>query len=278
MMAKAPRDWDDTFDNSGYVEGALELPDEWAAQAAAYRAAAQHAGRRLDIDVPYGDHPRECLDLVWPDASPKGLAVFVHGGYWMRFDKSTWTHFAEGARAAGWAVCLPSYTLTPKARISEITLQISRAIAEAANAVSGPIRLAGHSAGGHLVSRMTCNDTSLPRAVFDRVAHVLSISGVHDLRPLLNTSMNTTLRLDAKEAAAESAALHVPLPGPSCTAWVGGGERPEFVRQTRLLALMWSGFESSVRHVIDGTENHFTVIDALKDPTSPLISDFLDLP
>lgn len=274
-MSMSLREWDDRFDNSGYVEGALALPEQWAALAAQYRASLQAEGLRLDIDVPYGDHPRERFDLIWPEGVPRGLVVFVHGGYWMRFDKSTWTHLAEGARAAGWAVCLPTYTLAPQARIAEITLQISRAIDTAAALVSGPIRLAGHSAGGHLVSRMICNDTSLATGVLDRVAHVVSISGLHDLRPLLQTSMNTTLRLDAEEATAESAALHVPLLGPSCTAWVGGGERPEFLRQARLLAMMWAGFDSHVRLEIDGTENHFTVIDALQDPASPLMMELL---
>src|SRR3546814_5563195 len=51
--------------------------------------------------------------------SPAGLAVFVHGGYWMAFDKSSWSHLAAGAVARGWAVALPSYTLCPEARISD---------------------------------------------------------------------------------------------------------------------------------------------------------------
>lgn len=82
--------------------------------------------------------------------------MFVHGGFWMRLDKSYWTDLAEGARDLGWAVCIPSYTLAPVARISEITKQIAAAIEKAGNLVGGPIRLVGHSAGGHLVTRMIC--------------------------------------------------------------------------------------------------------------------------
>jgi hypothetical protein len=25
--------------------------------------------------------------------------MFVHGGYWLKFDKSSWSHLVEGARA-----------------------------------------------------------------------------------------------------------------------------------------------------------------------------------
>jgi arylformamidase len=63
-----------------------------------------------------------------------------------------------------------------------------------------------------------------------RLAHVLSISGLHDLRPLRATAMNDTLGIDAAEARAESPALLDPLPGTRLTAWVGAAERPEFLR------------------------------------------------
>jgi len=132
------RDWDDAFANSAYIAGSEALPELWTKQAAYYRK----SGVRIDCDMPYGDSPREVFDLIWPDQTPKGLAVFVHGGYWLATDKSMWTHLAEGARAQGWAVCLPSYTLAPDARISQITQQIHAAITQASNTVAGPIRIA----------------------------------------------------------------------------------------------------------------------------------------
>lgn len=265
-------DWDNAFDNSSYVPGAAELPARWAANAAAYR---QQAGRRIDLDIAYGDHSRERFDLIWPDGSPKGLAVFVHGGYWMQMGRSDWTDLAEGARANGWAVCLPSYTLAPEGKISAMTRQIGRAITTAADQVAGSIRLAGHSAGGHLVSRMACADTPLPQAVIARLDHVLSISGLHDLRPLLKTKMNDTLGLDLAEATHESVALQMPHDRANLTAWVGGNERPELIRQTKLLVQMWQGLDTNVRCQIDGTHDHFSVIADLKKPDSPITKAFI---
>ncbi|HAR29195.1 MAG TPA: alpha/beta hydrolase, partial [Bradyrhizobium sp.] len=113
----------------------------------------------------------------------------------------SWTDLAEGARSHGWTVALPSYTLAPAARISDITAEIAGAIASAAAQVSGPIRLVGHSAGGHLVTRMLCDDSRLEPEVYDRIVATLSISGLHDLRPLLKTAMNGTLRMNMGEAA-----------------------------------------------------------------------------
>lgn len=267
------RDWDDAYANSPHVRGADELPARWAERAAAYRARL----KSFRPDIAYGSGERQRLDLILPDGDSKGLVVFVHGGYWMRFDKSSWTDLAEGARSHGWTVALPSYTLTPAARISDITAEIAAAIASAADEVSGPIRLAGHSAGGHLVTRMLCDDGGLAPEVYDRIVAVLSISGLHDLRPLLKTAMNETLRMDMDEAARESAALHPPRGKAPLTAWVGGGERPEFIRQAELMANIWTGFDVPTRLVIDPGHNHFSVVDGLKDPFSAITRHLLGL-
>ena len=209
-----------------------------------------------------------------PEGAPKGLAVFVHGGYWMKFDKSSWTHFAEGARASGWAVALPSYTLAPEARLGAMVRQVAAAVTAAAGKVPGPIRLAGHSAGGHLVARMLCADAPLGELT-DRVERVLSISGLHDLRPLRRTAMNATLGIDAAEALAESPALLTPLEAAPLTAWVGGGERPEFIRQSRLIANVWEGLGAATECLVDGEENHFSVIEGLTRPDSPITRAWL---
>ena len=266
------RDWDDAFANMAHVEGSDALPGIWAARAAAYRAATPG----IEEDIAYGYAPRERFDLIHPEGPPKGLMVFVHGGYWMRLDKSCWSDLAEGARALGWAVCIPSYTLTPAIRISGITGQIGAAITAAAALIAGPIHLAGHSAGGHLVTRMICDDTPLPKAVSDRIAHVFSISGLHDLRPLLHTAMNDTLHLDMEEATTESAALHRPMPESRLTTWTGGAERPEFIRQAELLAMIWDGLDCRTKCVIDPDHNHFTILDGLKSPTSAITSALLE--
>jgi acetyl esterase/lipase len=268
------QDWSDAYSSSPYIADAAAFPPRWAAQAEEWRRAAPNAR----LDQPYGDHPRHRFDLFLPAGRADGVVVFVHGGYWMSFDKSTWSHLAAGAVAQGWAFALPSYRLCPEVRISDITLEIGAAVSAIAAQVTGPLRLAGHSAGGHLVSRLCCEDGPLPTPLRARLAHTLSLSGLHDLRPLLATRLNQTLHLDEEEALRESPALLRPLPATSISCWVGADERPEFRRQNALLANIWTGLGAAAQAVEAPGLHHFTVIDGLAEPGSALLGDLLSRP
>ena len=253
------------YENSAHIPGAESYPARWRAAAKAFRAEAQ-----VRLGLRYSDGARELLDIFLPEGAPRGLAVFVHGGYWMAFGRQEWSHLAAGPLAAGWAVAVPSYTLAPEARIAQIVTEVAMAITHAAGGIDGPIRLIGHSAGGHLVSRMICADGPLPDHIAGRLAQVVSVSGIHDLRPLLATRMNDTLRLDQAEAEAQSPALQAPLQVPVCF-WTGASERPEFLRQGRLITEAWQRSGASARDVYQPGMNHFTGIEPLGVANSPLV-------
>ncbi len=261
-------DWDDAYANAPNVPGGERWPGAWVAPARAFREA------RPPQEIAYGDHPRERMDLFVPDGAPRGLVAFVHGGYWVRFDRSYWSHLAAGPLARGWAVAMPSYVLAPEARVAAIGRAIARAVEAAADRVAGPIRLAGHSAGGHLVTRLAVAG-ALPHALAARVERVVSISGLHDLRPLLRTRQNDEIRLDAAEAAAESPALLAPRDGTRLVAWVGQSERSEFVRQSELIANVWRGLGASTALAVEPDRHHFDVIDGLARPGSALTEALL---
>lgn len=266
-------DWDDAFDNSGYVPEAASLREHWQHNAATVRDTLASDGR-AQIDVPYGIDPREKLDLFSPEGTPTGTLIFVHGGYWHMLDKSYWSHLAAGCLAHGWQVAMPSYPLAPQARISQITTSIAAAVSQVASGSHGPLVLAGHSAGGHLVTRMACAGV-LPDAITNRIKRVISISGVHHLAPLLGTEINDTLQLTQAEAFAESPVELAPVTGVPVTFWVGADERPEFLRQNRMGAERWSAKGVAVRTTYDAGHNHFTVIGSLADPDGALTQEIM---
>ena len=258
---------DDAYANAAHIPGAADFPPRWEAQANSLRARLSVTGRTR-LGVMYGHGTRQALDLFLPDGAARGLVVFVHGGYWLKFDRSVWSHLADGPLAHGWAVAMPSYDLCPRVRIADITRQVAQAIGVVAQEVPGPIRLAGHSAGGQLVARMA-EPGVLPSQVHERLVQVMPISPVADLRPMMQTSMNADLKIDDAEARAESPVLHA-APDVPVTVWVGADERPAFVEQAQALARAWD-----CPLVIEPGKHHFDVIDGLADPKSRMVARLL---
>ncbi len=248
-------DWTDAYENGAYIPDAETFVPKWKAKAAAF--CVQHPPKQIK----YGNHPRQIIDLFQPE-NPKGLVVFVHGGYWRSMDRPLWSHLARGPLEQGWAVAIPGYILCPETNIANITTQIATAIDTVANMINGPIHLTGHSAGGHLVSRMGCKDVALNCA--ERLGNIVSISGVHDLRPLINTTMNDDFGLTCDTAIEESPVFKTPRDNIRLTCWVGANERPEFRRQNQLLANIWTSCGIETSAVEAQNHNHFTVIEGLE--------------
>lgn len=258
FRSQADRD----YANGAFIPGADGFVPRWRAAAAAFRA---ECGARARLDLPYGPGDRQRYDLFLPEGAPRGLLVFVHGGYWLAFGREDFSHLAAGALARGWACAMPSYTLAPEARIGVMVTEVRAAVTAAAAKVPGPVIVTGHSAGGHLAARMA--GAGGP----ERIARVVPISPLADLRPLMATAMNDDLRLDLDEALDESPALHPPRPGIDAHIWVGGQERPAFLWQARVLSEDWA-----CRWTVDPGRHHFDVIDGLSEADSPLLSACLD--
>jgi len=268
------KDWDDAYANTDHIPDAAGYIKRWPKLASAFRKELLKENRAA-LDLSYGKGERNLLDIFYPQDEPKGLMIFVHGGYWYRFSKNDWSHLAAGALEQGWIVVMPSYSLCPTVRISDITKEVAKAIEFVAKDIKGPIRLAGHSAGGHLVARMVCNKSPLSKRVQSRIEHTLAISPVSDLRPLCCLKLNETLGLSDKEAEAESPALLTPLPNARVTCWVGAAERSEFVRQNALLANIWHGLGARITHVEQSDRHHFDVVEELADAQSEMVKALL---
>lgn len=259
-MVSGDMDMDRAYANGAFIAGAEGFPTLWAAAAAAFR---DRMGRRARLGLAYGAGVRQRFDLFLPEGTPRGVMIFVHGGYWLAFGRESWSHLAGGAVERGWACAMPSYTLAPEARIAAITQEIAAAVAAVAAEVAGPVVVTGHSAGGQLSARMGCANTNgLPGS---RVVRVVPISPLADLAPLMATTMNGDLRLDPAEVAAESPARLALRAGCQAHVWVGGQERPSFLWQARTLAEEWG-----CGWTVAPGRHHFDVIDDLAQPDSPL--------
>ena len=244
-------DYEAEYNNPLKVPGHPAIIAGWARDGAAFRA---EYGEK-ELDLAYGPSARQAMDVFWPGAGRAGrIALFLHGGYWQKLDRFFFSHAARGLLAHGVAVAVASYDLCPQVTLAEIVAEIAAA-ARFLRDRYGRLDLAfGHSAGGHL-SAMLLAAGLVPAA--------LPISGVFDLLPLVSTSMNVALRLDAAEARRMSP-MYFPRPvSGRLHAVVGGAEGVEFTRQSREMAAAWGGsWESLPGH------DHFTICDELVSPDS----------
>ena len=190
-------DWDDAYANARHIPDGEAWPARWAEAAAAFR--------QRHMPQPLGQG-----HLFRPDGDLQGLVVFVHGGYWMRFDPSLWSHLAAGPLAHGWAVALPAYTLAPAARIPGITQEVARTIAQAAAAIAGPIALTGHSAGGHLTAMLLATNWDEWGVSPSPINGAVPVSGLFDLEPLRVSYLNEDLKMSKKESGRNSPIHSIP--------------------------------------------------------------------
>lgn len=239
------------YNNRARVPGHPAIIAGWMRDAAAFRAACPPE------TLPHGPGLRQATDLFLP-REIRGVAMFFHGGYWQALGREAVSHCAAGLVAQGIAVGVPSYGLSPEVPLARIVDE-AEAAARALHARLGrPIVASGHSAGGHLAAMLLAR---LPPAM---VAGAVPISGLFWLEPLVPTSINTALGLDAAAARALSPGL-MAGDGRPVHAVVGGAESDEFLRQSREFAALRGGsFEA-----LPGLD-HFTVLSPLPEPRHPL--------
>jgi arylformamidase len=264
-------DYEVEYNNRARVPEHPEIFARWAHDAEFFRADMLKSGR-AELGLFYGDEPRQYFDLFLPEAGESApLAIFVHGGWWRSLDPSMYSHVARGPTARGVAVAVIGYDLCPNVSIADIIVQIRRACVFFWERFGRRMFIYGHSAGGHLAAAMVATDwpSIYHKAPANLVPAGYSVSGVFDLAPLIATTVNQDLRLDAAEARKVSPVFWPLKPGRSFDAVVGGLESSEFKRQSRLIVDGWKSAAQTRYEEITGT-NHFTVVEALADPGSAM--------
>jgi acetyl esterase/lipase len=139
------------------------------------------------------DAAKHKLDLYLPtDKKNFPVLVFIHGGSWRSGDRSNYPALGNRFAKLGIGVAIPSYRLMPKnphpAQIEDTAAAFAwvyKNIAQRGGDASR-IYIAGHSAGGHLVSLLALDETYLKKydIPLTAIRGVASISGVYDVSKL----------------------------------------------------------------------------------------------
>jgi len=229
-------------------------------------------------DLRYGPGPKETLDLFVPSSPASATFVFIHGGYWRALDKSDFSFVATPFVQRGIATAVVNYDLCPQVSIATIVDECRRAIAWLAaeggahGAGARRIVVSGHSAGGHLAAMLLATDWSAHRTVNDPIVGAVSLSGVHDLAPMVQFSYNVDLKLDEAEAARLSPTHLAPRSRAPLLIAAGADETSEFLRQSQLL---WDRWPANQPAGMSGplfvpARNHFSVVADYADASTEL--------
>lgn len=257
------------------------IKDDQNARSADYRANAA----RKHLDLAYGPHDREKLDIFLPESDGAPMFAFIHGGYWQWNDKEGFEFLAKELNAAGAGFANIEYALCPAVTIAELTDQCRRAIAFLWRAAAtygydaSRIVVSGHSAGGHLTAMMQATDwpafdDGLP---MDVVAAGLPISGIYDLEPIRLTPLNDAVCMNPEDAAEVSPMFMAPTStGPSVIAF-GGDEYDEFDRQASDIADAWAKHGMTTSTLNLPGRDHFTALSALAETDHALFAAALKL-
>ena len=148
--------------------------------------------RRVARDVPYGDHPRQRMDLYAPSGGGSHPAlVFFYGGGWNSGSRDVYGWAAQALAARGFVVAVPDYRLVPEVVFPVFIEDAAAATARAAQAVApyggdaGRLGVVGHSAGAHL-AMMIALDRRYMAAVGqpDLIRAAAGLAGPYEFLPL----------------------------------------------------------------------------------------------
>ncbi|XP_022160456.1 kynurenine formamidase isoform X2 [Myzus persicae] len=143
-------------------------------------------------NIRYGSGDQQLLD-VYEDGltSPGYTFVYIHGGYWQELNKDISAYCVEPLVNAGIRVVIPGYDLAPKVTLFDIVEEIHQLLSYLKNSLKYKnIWLGGHSAGAHLAASMIHPEVNENIGV----KGFILISGIFDLKPLLETSINKPLK------------------------------------------------------------------------------------
>jgi len=225
----------------------------------------------MHFDIPYGDHPRQKIDLYVPDeGKPKALIFYLYGGSWRDGNRGLYRMLGRTFDSAGYAVAIPDYRTYPEVKYPFFMEDAALALAWIESHVRDyglpdrPIILVGHSAGAHMAALLLTNTRFLLDQEFDqaRIAGFVGLAGPYSFNPL---EFDTTVDVFRTAMPIEDA---MPIKN------VNGGEPPMlllhgdddttvYTRNTKEMAKAVNAAGGSARQIIYPGIGHIGILFAM---------------
>ena len=228
------------------------------------------------LNVPYGNSPREMLDMYAADRPAGPVLLYIHGGYWRSGSKEDNCNFVPTFTKRGGTVVLVEYDLCPQVTVSDIVRQTRASIAwvykNIARYGGDPSKLfvSGHSAGGHLTAMALAHDWTKEGLPADVIQGAVATSGVYDLDMVMEISVQEQVRMTSEIAKQNSPFLNPPRVKCPLVIAVGGAEPKGWQQMSEDYFAFCKKNGLTVEYLVVPGANHYTMSEKLLDDTNPL--------
>jgi acetyl esterase/lipase len=222
------------------------------------------------LDLPYGEDPKQKLDLYLPKGkvSRAPVFLFLHGGGFREGDRAQYGYIASSFAKHGIITAVASYRLTGDGfkfpdQPQDAQLAVKWLYTHVRKYGGNPRRLyvGGHSAGAVLsaeifVDRSWMTALHIPKGA---VHGMVPVSGKYDLRTPGRPGEGDTFAPTPELQAQASAVLHIVDPVPAAVVALGSTEKPLVPDSTEFARKLREAGSNTQLLVIDGFDHKDTV-------------------
>ncbi|MFT7234505.1 MAG: acetyl esterase/lipase [Methylophagaceae bacterium] len=147
---------------------------------------------QISIEVPYGQLPRQKLDIYVPDINQDTfpVVVFFHGGRWSEGSKDQYKFLGMKLSNMGYVVVLPNTRLYPEVKFPTFAEDAAKSVAWVHKNIArykgnDNLFISGHSSGAHLGALIIADQSYLAvhRLNPNIVNAFAGLSGPYDFEP-----------------------------------------------------------------------------------------------
>jgi acetyl esterase/lipase len=238
-----------------------------------------------DAAVDGADPVRNQLDLYLPMGQKNfPVMIFVHGGTWKSGNKDLYAALGKLYAKHGVGTVIINYRLSPKVQHPAHIQDVARAFAWTHDNIAkhggdpDNIFVCGHSAGGHLVTLLSTNETYVKaeNLSLGNIKGTIAISGVHVLVP--NALFKPIFTDDKAMVKSASPIEHVAGKHPPCLLIYADKDLLTLDVQAEQMCKKLTDCQCEARTVKIADRTHISIITSMvneADPANQAIFEFL---
>ena len=249
-------------------------PEQLAAYTELGTRSSQAARERFKgvYDLRYGTGPLETADFFHCGQPNAPVMIFFHGGYWRARDKKDYSFVVNGLLPLGCSVVVMNYDLCPAVTVAQIVDQTRRGLQWVAQQAAGwgvdgnKTLVSGHSAGAHIIAATLAQTGADFQLKQHAIKKAYLISGVFDVEPVLEISVNDEVHLKPTDILTLSPVRHPFAANVDYEVVVGGAEPRDWIGESTRMAAHLKSMGCRVGLHELPSLNHYSVLHEMDSP------------